>query len=155
MSRGPGHVERKLMAALSPGGFLWSSYATVSRIAARIYEVSEADPTPSQRVSVNRALRSLARKGAPIEWCHFPDTGVIVWFHKEAVQNADEDRSSQTGRKQSGRRSTEKRRLAKILGMLGSEHDGEVLAAARQLEALRRKRGMTWGQMIDDSDTET
>ena len=39
-------------------------------------------------------------------------------------------------------------RLAKLLGMLGSAHDGEALAAARQAERLRAEAGLTWPQII-------
>jgi hypothetical protein len=38
-------------------------------------------------------------------------------------------------------------RLAKLLGMLGSEHDGEALAAARQVERLRTEAGLTWAEI--------
>ena len=39
-------------------------------------------------------------------------------------------------------------RLARVLGMLGSEHDGEALAAARQAERLRAEAGLTWGEVL-------
>jgi hypothetical protein len=39
-------------------------------------------------------------------------------------------------------------RLAKLLGMLGSDHDGEVVAAAKQAERLRRKAGITWAEIV-------
>lgn len=45
-------------------------------------------------------------------------------------------------------------RLAKILGMLGSEHDGEVLNAGRQAEAVRREAGLTWVQIIHGQEDE-
>jgi hypothetical protein len=38
--------------------------------------------------------------------------------------------------------------LAKILGMLGSAHDGEVIAAARQAERIRREAGATWRELL-------
>jgi hypothetical protein len=38
--------------------------------------------------------------------------------------------------------------LAKLLGMLGSAHDGEVLAAALKAEETRKKTGKTWGQLL-------
>ena len=43
---------------------------------------------------------------------------------------------------------TERQRLAAILGMLGSEHEGERAAAALQAEAFRRKHGLTWEQLV-------
>jgi hypothetical protein len=38
--------------------------------------------------------------------------------------------------------------LARLLGMLGSTHDNEVLVAARKAEALRRKLGLTWTALL-------
>jgi hypothetical protein len=32
--------------------------------------------------------------------------------------------------------------------MLGSDHDGEVLSAARMVEKLRRSLNMTWDQLL-------
>ena len=40
------------------------------------------------------------------------------------------------------------RRLARVCGLLGSEHDGEVLAAARQAEKIRKKVGLTWEELL-------
>ena len=34
------------------------------------------------------------------------------------------------------------RRLARVCGLLGSDHDGEALAAARQAEKIRKKVGL-------------
>jgi hypothetical protein len=39
-------------------------------------------------------------------------------------------------------------RLAAVLGMLGSEHPGEVVNAARQAERLRREAGVTWREIV-------
>ena len=41
-----------------------------------------------------------------------------------------------------------RKRIVKALGMLGSSHDGEVLSAARVVEACRRRIGVTWEQLI-------
>jgi hypothetical protein len=40
------------------------------------------------------------------------------------------------------------KRAAKLLGMLGSPHDGERLAAARALEALRRRHKIDWTDLL-------
>jgi hypothetical protein len=42
----------------------------------------------------------------------------------------------------------DREKLAKVLGLMGSRHDGEVIAAARQAERIRRDAGMTWGQIL-------
>jgi hypothetical protein len=39
-------------------------------------------------------------------------------------------------------------RLVRLLGMLGSAHDGEVLNAARMADRFVRERGLTWSQLI-------
>ena len=39
-------------------------------------------------------------------------------------------------------------RIAKLLGMCGSAHDGEVLNAARKADALVREHGTTWADVI-------
>jgi hypothetical protein len=42
----------------------------------------------------------------------------------------------------------DRERLARVLGMLGSAHDGEALAAARQAERLRAEAGLTWAEIV-------
>ena len=42
----------------------------------------------------------------------------------------------------------DRERLAKLLGMMGSAHDGEVVAAARQAERLRADAGPTWPEIL-------
>ena len=42
----------------------------------------------------------------------------------------------------------DRKRLVKLLGLLGSEHDGEVVAAARLAERLRRSAGVSWSEML-------
>jgi len=39
-------------------------------------------------------------------------------------------------------------RLVKLLGMLGSAHDGEVLNAARHIDALMRASGQDWDKLL-------
>jgi hypothetical protein len=42
----------------------------------------------------------------------------------------------------------DRRKLAAILGMLGSEHAGERAAAGLQAEAFRKRHGLTWEAML-------
>jgi hypothetical protein len=44
--------------------------------------------------------------------------------------------------------SLDRDRLAAVLGMLGSDHDGVILAAARQAERMRREAGCMWAEII-------
>lgn len=43
----------------------------------------------------------------------------------------------------------DRRRLARLLGMVGSTHDGEALNAARLADRLVRNEGLTWPQVLD------
>ena len=43
----------------------------------------------------------------------------------------------------------DRQRLARVLGLLGSSHGGEVLAAARQAERLRCRAGVTWFDILE------
>ena len=43
---------------------------------------------------------------------------------------------------------TERKRLASILGLLGSNHAGERDAAALHAEAFRRKHRLTWAELL-------
>ena len=40
-------------------------------------------------------------------------------------------------------------RLVKLLGMLGSPHDGERAAAGAKADALIRSRGLTWDDVVN------
>lgn len=42
----------------------------------------------------------------------------------------------------------DRERLCKLLGMLGSAHDGEIAAAGRADDALVRRAGLTWAAII-------
>jgi hypothetical protein len=42
----------------------------------------------------------------------------------------------------------DRERLVKLLGMLGSAHDGEVLNAARHIEAMVRAGGRDWDKLL-------
>jgi hypothetical protein len=42
----------------------------------------------------------------------------------------------------------ERGRLVKLLGLLGSEHDGEIANAGRLADRLVRNHGVTWDEMI-------
>jgi hypothetical protein len=51
-------------------------------------------------------------------------------------------------RKLAGIGDADRNTLVKVLGMLGSDHDGEILNAARSAERLRRKLGVSWDDLI-------
>ena len=47
------------------------------------------------------------------------------------------------------------RRLVKILGLLGSDHDGEVAAAGRRAHQLLQGAGLTWPEVIGQPPPES
>jgi hypothetical protein len=49
-------------------------------------------------------------------------------------------------------RAIDRTRLRKLLGLLGSDHDGEVLNAARHVTQLLREADATWDALIPDVD---
>lgn len=49
----------------------------------------------------------------------------------------------------------ERRRLARLLGMVGSSHDGEALNAARLADRMVRDAGLTWHEVLADHDSAT
>ena len=42
-------------------------------------------------------------------------------------------------------------KLAKILGMLGSDYDGEIAVAGRRANAMIKRAGLTWDEVISSS----
>jgi hypothetical protein len=44
--------------------------------------------------------------------------------------------------------STDRTTISKLLGLIGSAHDAEALAAARKAHQLVKKRGVTWPQVL-------
>ena len=50
--------------------------------------------------------------------------------------------------------SADRSMLSKVLGMLGSSHDGEALAAARKACQLVQERGATWPEVLGLNDME-
>jgi hypothetical protein len=42
----------------------------------------------------------------------------------------------------------DRERLVKLLGLLGSDHNGEIAAAGRKADALIRDAGVTWADVI-------
>jgi hypothetical protein len=42
-------------------------------------------------------------------------------------------------------------KLVKILGMLGSDYDGEIAAAGRRANAMVKRAGLTWDEVITSS----
>jgi hypothetical protein len=58
-----------------------------------------------------------------------------------------------TDRRRAGAHQSRSPAAGEIDGLLGSEHDGEQRAAAREIEKLRRKRGLSWAEIFGVGDT--
>lgn len=157
MSRGLGRVERRIVELIAGADRL-----TATKIA--WWVSGQAAPTPALTVSVRRALATLARKGLLVrdgrEWM-----SAAVARRAEEQRQREAERAAREKAEQEPRASAEEPRqrtplggattpgagidrLVKVLSMLGSDHDGEVLAAARQAEALRRRLGIGWDMLI-------
>jgi hypothetical protein len=150
MSRGMGRVERRVLDilvasdAIAPSKVLW-------------WVAGGTKASPALSASVHRALASLARKGLAVRidgkgWMH-----AEKWRREEAArQETDKREAEAAARREEAEREQRNRvhlppppgRLAKVLAMLGAEHDGEVLAAARHAERMRRDLGVTWEELI-------
>lgn len=48
----------------------------------------------------------------------------------------------------------DRQKIAKLLGMLGSAHEGEVITAARKAHELVHKHGATWCELVGARDAE-
>ncbi len=86
-----------------------------------------AQPSPAIYASVRKAAEHLERQG------------VLRCTRNGEWMLADTEVAAHTEPKD---------RLAAILGMLGSAHDGEILAAAKAAEAERKRLGTTWQELL-------
>ena len=84
-----------------------------------------AQPSPAIYANVRKAADRLQREGV-LRRTHYGE-----WMLADAAEHTEP-----------------KERLAAILGMLGSAHEGEILAAARAAEAERKRLGATWRQLL-------
>lgn len=167
MSRGPGRIERRIASDISqrPAG------TPLRVLAAMAYATSPGALTASQITGARQVLSRLAGRGEIVAWPGLG--GTKLWRTRDAADadarrrdaeneaergRADERRRQQysTGAQQRGAgsrrplppqgaaRQATLTRIAKLIGMLGSAHDGERQAAATALEKLRQTLGGDW-----------
>jgi hypothetical protein len=184
LSRGPGHLQRRILEMLGPrqpGEIPETRARATADLARQLFELRWGSSLgPAQRASVSRALNSLRKCGlVEVERKSWLGRSAAVWRLTEAAwRQADKRRQQQAGaaRRENGRRRREKReeraraheeayealkaelrqtkqpkpteRLAHILGMLGSAHEGERAAAARKAEEECRRLGTTWHELL-------
>lgn len=173
MSRDLGRVELRILQLLEGGRRL-----RPSQIALEI--AGSAEPTDALRASVGRALTSLRRKGQLVrmmgDWvlAETSRRAEMQRAHEEDLRKRREAQERREERTLEGRVPVddgadltpdsavdgpvdyriEGRRLIKILALLGSPHEGEVLNAARQAEQVRRRLRLSWQELITLPDHE-
>lgn len=152
MSRGLGRVERRVLELLEGCEQLPAAQIT-SMIA------GTAEPTPALAASVRRALGSLRQKGRLVQVEGRNWTLVEKWQRSEKLREREEERRREEKATAHEAPWTEVeegcldyqtagRRLAKVLALLASPHDGEVISAARQAERIRRRLQLSWEEVI-------
>jgi hypothetical protein len=155
MSRGHGNAQRLILERLA---LRWN-FASARAIAESF--TPEGSPvTPATIETVRRALRALEREGL-VSIIHPGASGTTKLWSLTATQrkSAKRERARQKRRDEEyfskflmegpvRKPQPQRDTLVKILGMLGSDHDGEILSAARQAETLRAKLGLDWDQIV-------
>lgn len=134
MSRGFGAIQRAVLEALSDEQILAHSTTELAR------GINYGVRSRSILASVHRALRTLEAVGKVVR---IEGKWVLATRQREA--------RSHNRRKQHAPALHQDERLkllSKVLGMLGSSEDGEVLAAARKAEAKRVELGLSWEMII-------
>jgi hypothetical protein len=167
MSRGLGKIERAVIEVLTPDkdrGLKGVEDAMpVDAILTFIGEFLPGEVTDTRVVSIRRALRSLEDKGIARRvpwggkscWCL---TATLARRAKRARERYRQE-ESQRANEEAARRlkdwlnsqpvqKTKYDRLAKLLGMLGSAHAGERDNAAQQIEAERKRLGLSWTEIL-------
>jgi len=169
MSRGPGRIEQEVLALLREGSLrvrdlCWFVYHEVSDQTPETWKLGS---TPAQRAAISRAIASLRRRGEPLireryeGETYFRHSTVPSAAERVARYFKDEERRARRRQKRAEREArkapahkhravvaADRERLAKLLGMLGSEHQGERDAAARQIEMMRQKLGGNWQDVL-------
>jgi hypothetical protein len=148
MSRGLGAVERFVLKFL----VIWSWMPT-SAIVLDVARQRGVQVSPSLEASVRRALAALVRKGLVRQgtnkaWRSIESEKREEEYMREWRRQNGRRRRRRERREEEAREQSPTRVLSKLLGMLGSDHDGEVLTAARKAEAERRRLGKTWGDLL-------
>jgi DNA-binding PadR family transcriptional regulator len=150
MSKGLGRVERYVLEELAARH---GRGATVRAMLGCDDEVREP--------ALRRAIASLERKGLI---ARHPQDGkrprarwlvtaeAERWVREIARQQQGMEEARERLRRAqeeaNRRRMAAPQTLARVLGMLGSEHAGERAAAALKAEELRRAMGKTWHQLL-------
>ncbi len=162
MSRGPGRIERRLIVMFSNPKVCGRATDVIRWTA----EDMGTAQTPALAVSVRRALARMLARGAlvltPAKLWHAPQPTKTK--RKKSNKPKDTDRPGSSNQNTEDfddlardfaehklameKITTRYSRLKKYLGMLGSDHDGEIINAARLAERERKKLGVSWDDII-------
>ena len=134
MSRGFGAIQRAVLDALSAEQMLALSTIDLALV------LNQGVRSRSIIASVHRALRTLESVGKVVR---VEGKWVLATRQREA-RSYNRRKPHAPAAPQNGRLKL----LSKILGMLGSSEDGEVLAAARKAEEKRVELGLSWEAII-------
>jgi hypothetical protein len=147
MSRGLGVIQRAILDILADWGFL-----DTERISAWMPDRVSDWPlpaTPSQKEIVRRALRTLESRRlverSPIS------LGRQVWGLSTTERERRSPPTSNDRRPRAEQRAKlakQRAKLEKVLGMVGSAHEGERQAAIEMADRLLREMGLTWGDAL-------
>lgn len=163
MSRGPGRIERACLDAFEFGRSKW---LTTREITAWVGLSLSRPESNSLASSIRRALAALRKRGVLLS--QQDSEGVTLWTIAEKERRRQSQKRRRAEQKQKKweqadreeaewlreltkareKAESEIERLAKLLGMLGSDHDGEVLNAARRAEEKRREMGKSWQELL-------
>ena len=159
-SRGHGRTQRMILERLTDR---WSFSS--ARIIAVSFTPPGAPVSPATIEAVRRALRALERESLVCIYEPGASGTTKLWTLTEAQRKrAERERAREKARERKAKRDEEdylkfssiremepqpeRDLLIKILGMLSSNHGGEVLSAARKAEELRAKLGLSWDQIV-------
>jgi hypothetical protein len=139
VSRGHGKIQRFILERAPKERRNADAGVTVDRLVREYLDGGE--PTVSLKVSFRAALRLLEREGLVRS---FGSRAMRLW----CVKAKPKPRYRGKPPPWETAKSKDRQQLAKVLGMVGSEHEGEQLTALRKADALRRKLGLSWSDLI-------
>jgi hypothetical protein len=151
VSRGPGRLQAGIMAVMRNHGGYWT--------AANLAQALLASRSVAATSSVRRALLKLERQGlisaepaaGGIRFWQLTETELKRRKREERKQRRQAHEEAkfhsifdELDRKMVKANDPAKLKLAKTLGLLGSDRDGEILSAARAAERQRKELDLSW-----------
>jgi hypothetical protein len=169
MSRGPGRIERGIIERLTACALYGQPGHDVKELALALYDpdLTKAEERPgvyfsypgavAHEKSIRRALRRLEARGV-VKRTHEWVRTCWVLTNPPAKPKPKAKRQRSSGGSFTGLEDLfpprtilsagDRERLAKILGMLGSKHEGERASAALMADELRRQYGVQWVDLL-------